>query len=239
VILGEGADAIARASAAATAWLADARPDDLLALIGRIDIAPGSMRLQLDASKLAERLFIEIDAIDTSQLTSCHPFQLRKRGVETRIILADAPTGQDETLIRNIARAHAWFEKIKAGSTFAQIADAEGTSRRRVQQMIGLAFLAPEIVQAVLDGKQPTGFTSDWCKTHDMPPDWSDQRALLATLLSPVPTPRTMEMPIADFGQFRPRLRGHSRSATKRKPDNPRKRRHNLRRTGDRLEFGK
>lgn len=182
VMLGEGADAIARASAAAAAWLADARPEDLLALIGRIDIAPGSMRLHLDASKLAERLSIEIDAIDTSQLTSCHPFQLRKRGVETRIILADAPTGQDETLIRNIARAHAWFEKIKAGSTFAQIADSEGTSRRRVQQMIGLAFLAPDIVQAVLDGKQPTGFTSDWCKTHDMPSDWSDQRALLATL---------------------------------------------------------
>lgn len=48
--------------------------------------------------------------------------------------------------------------------------------------MIGLAFLAPDIARNVLDGKQPVGFTSDWCKSLEPRSDLSDQRALLATL---------------------------------------------------------
>jgi site-specific DNA recombinase len=109
VMQGESADAIARASAAAAAWLADARPEDLLALVARVDIAPGSMTLKMDAVILAERIAIDAECINADALTSRHPFQLRKRGVETRIVMADTPAGQDETLIRNIARAHAWF----------------------------------------------------------------------------------------------------------------------------------
>ena len=62
------------------------------------------------------------------------------------------------------------------------IAAAEGTSKRRVQQMIDLAFLAPDIVRDVLDGKQPIGFTSDWCLRHEIPSDWSKQRAIVASL---------------------------------------------------------
>ena len=46
------------------------------------------------------------------------PFQMRKRGVETKLIIGDAPTGQDETLIRNIAKAHYWFAQIKSGKKY-------------------------------------------------------------------------------------------------------------------------
>jgi site-specific DNA recombinase len=56
VMQGESADAIACASAAAAAWLADARPEDLLRLVARVDIAPGSMTLKMDAVILAERI---------------------------------------------------------------------------------------------------------------------------------------------------------------------------------------
>lgn len=48
--------------------------------------------------------------------------------------------------------------------------------------MIDLAFLAPDIIRDVLDGKQPVGFTSEWLLRHDLPSDWQDQRALIATL---------------------------------------------------------
>lgn len=131
---------------------------------------------------LAQHLEIDPDSIEAERLASTHAFQLRKRGVETRITLGDTPTGQDETLIRNIARAHVWFERIKAGEIFTQIAMSEGTSKRRIQQMIELALLAPDIVRDVIDGKQPLAFTSEWCKTHKLPSDWSEQRALYATL---------------------------------------------------------
>ncbi len=48
--------------------------------------------------------------------------------------------------------------------------------------MIDLAFLAPDIIRDVLEGRQPLGFTSDWCLRHCLPSDWADQRRLLATL---------------------------------------------------------
>ena len=47
--------------------------------------------------------------------------------------------------------------------------------------MIDLAFLAPDITRDVLDGKQPIGFTSDWCLRHPLPADWSELRTLLAS----------------------------------------------------------
>jgi DNA invertase Pin-like site-specific DNA recombinase len=179
---GATADAIAQVSSCLAELIDDASAADLLALVERIDIAPGALTLKLHATGIAERLAVEPDHVDAGRLVSTHPFGLRRRGVETKIVLSDAPTNRDDTLIRNIARAHIWFESIRAGQTFDEIAAAAGTSKRRVQDMVGLAFLAPDMVRQVLEGRQPPGFTSDWCKAHELPSDWSDQRALLATL---------------------------------------------------------
>ena len=131
---------------------------------------------------VAETLSLDPETIDPITLHITAPFQQRKRGVETKFLLADAPASRDDTLIRNIALAHRWLERIKAGETFGDIATSGNTSKRRVQHMIDLAFLAPDIVRDVLDGKQPLGFTSDWCKARILPSDWQDQRDLLATL---------------------------------------------------------
>jgi hypothetical protein len=68
------------------------------------------------------------------------------------------------------------------GSTFDEIITQEGTSRRRIQQIIELAFLAPDIVQMISEGRQPIGLTSEWVLRHKLPSDWQDQRALFATL---------------------------------------------------------
>ncbi|AZQ68702.1 recombinase family protein [Silicimonas algicola] len=176
------AETIAQAAAALKRLGADPDRSGMLALVERIDIAPGLMILKLDADSVAAQLAMDATQIDAAALSRSHPFQLRKRGVETRIVLADTPTGQDETLARNIARAIEWLERIKAGETFGEIADAEGTHKSRVQQIIRLAFLAPDIVRDVLDGRQPLGFTSEWSLRNELPSDWQEQRALLATL---------------------------------------------------------
>ncbi|OYX44457.1 MAG: hypothetical protein B7Z02_04970 [Rhodobacterales bacterium 32-67-9] len=175
-------DEIARLRSRLEALTGAAGRADLLKLVGRFDIASGHLMLELDASALAGPLTLDVDRQDADALTKSVPFQLRKRGVKTKLVLADTPVGRDGTLIRNIARAHRWFNEIRAGRSFDEIAEAEGTSRRRIQQMIDLAFLAPDIVRDVLDGKQPLGFTSDWCLRHPLPSDWSAQRTLLASL---------------------------------------------------------
>jgi DNA invertase Pin-like site-specific DNA recombinase len=175
-------EGIGRLRLSLTELLSTRESGSLLCLIERIEITPGKLRISLSAAQLIEDLKISSESLDHDALTSRFPFQLRKRGVETKIILADCPTGKDEALVRNIAKAQSWFGQIRAGKTFAEIATTEGTSKRRIQQMIGLAFLAPDIVRDVLDGRQPLGFTSDWCLRHDLPTDWAEQRQLLATL---------------------------------------------------------
>jgi site-specific DNA recombinase len=156
--------------------------EGLISLVDRIKVTPGKIQITLNGTMLAKKLGLAEGASENDELMQSFPFQLRKRGVETKLILADSPTGIDETLIRNLARAHGWFEHLKTGKTFAEIAQTENTSPRRVQQMIELAFLAPDIVRDILDGKQPLCFTTEWCSRHSLPSDWRDQRQLLATL---------------------------------------------------------
>ena len=153
-----------------------------LALVGRIDIAPGRLTLMLDPPAIAARLGTDPDGLDPDCLASEHLFRLRKRGVETKLILAGAPGARDDILIRNIARAHNWLERIKRGDIYKQIATDEGISTSRIQKTVDLACLAPDLVTDILDGKQPLGFTTEWCKTHDLPSDWDQQRALLRAL---------------------------------------------------------
>ncbi|WP_187432279.1 recombinase family protein [Roseobacter fucihabitans] len=155
---------------------------DLLNLIARIDLSPGELTVAIDAVQLAAMIKAGVDEINEELQIITTPFLLRKRGVETKLVLCDASAGADETLIQNIAKAHLWFEQIKAGRTLSEIAKAEGTTNGRIYQLIDLAFLAPDIIRDVLDGKQALGLTSDWCVRHKLPTNWQDQRALIATL---------------------------------------------------------
>jgi site-specific DNA recombinase len=56
------------------------------------------------------------------------------------------------------------------------------SSKRRVQQLIDLAFLAPDILRDITHGTQPMVLTSDWCLRHEMPAEWQAQRQRIATL---------------------------------------------------------
>jgi len=154
----------------------------LFVLIDKISIEPGRITIALDHKNLAALFEATEQALIESALTFTLPFQTRKRGVETKLIIGHVEPEKDMTLIRNLAKAHKWFGMIKSGYTFDEIIKQEGTSRRRIQQIIELAFLAPDIVQMISEGRQPIGLTSEWVLRYKLPSDWQDQRALLATL---------------------------------------------------------
>lgn len=153
-----------------------------LDLTERIGLGPGLLSITINAEKLAALVEQVPGDVQQGHLTITAPFQLRKRGVETKLIFADESGDLDEVLIKNIAKAYDWYQQIKAGKTLSEIAKVDGTNNRRVQQMIDLALLAPDIVRDVLNGNGPIGLTSDWCMRHVLPADWSEQRALFATL---------------------------------------------------------
>lgn len=153
-----------------------------LVLVDRIDIAPGKIRIALSAESLAAQLNIDPARINEDLITTTSPFRLRKRGVETKLIIGDEPAEIDETLLLNIARANRYFDLVRSGKTFAEIAETEGVSKRRVEQLIELTFLAPDVIRAVREGRQPVGMTFDWLKRHAFSPIWTEQRDAFVTL---------------------------------------------------------
>ncbi len=113
------------------------------------------------------------------------PVQLKRRGVEMRIVMAGQqtePKPTDEALARLVARAHCWFEELKSGKTpkVQDIARREKMYPADVSRILPLAFLAPDIVTAILEGTQPVDLTAWKLKRlKDLPLDWQAQRELL------------------------------------------------------------
>jgi len=99
-----------------------------------------------------------------------------------KIIVGDGPANVDQVLVENVALANQWYRQLKDGLSYEAIAAKAGTSKRRVQQLVDLAFLAPDIVRDIVNGTQPLGLTSDWCLRHELPAEWQAQRQRIATL---------------------------------------------------------
>lgn len=122
------------------------------------------------------------DQINPDRLTIEAPFRTRRRGVELKLHLGDASPEVDQTLIRNIVKARRWLAMIIDGKTFTEIAKAEGTSKRRVPDIVDLAMLAPEFLDAIAKDEQPAGLTSDYLIKIGFPVIWSEQRQQFAAL---------------------------------------------------------
>ena len=148
------------------------------ALISSATISPGKLIVHLDSEAIADSIEVREDRIDRAHLRLEAAFQMRRKGVETKIILGGEPPEVDEVLVRNIVKARNWFEAIKHGETFATIASREGTSRRRIQDVIDLAFLAPDILQQVIAGTLPPQVATDVLIKRGVPGRWTEQRLL-------------------------------------------------------------
>jgi len=116
------------------------------------------------------------------------PVAFRRRGVEMRLVLPGVALSNDRsrcdpTLIKAIARGRAWFEELAAGRarSLRELAECNGITRRYVRRLVDLAFLSPELVEAILHGRQPIELTATRLTELDLPLDWTDQRSLLAS----------------------------------------------------------
>jgi site-specific DNA recombinase len=93
-------------------------------------------------------------------------------------------------LIKALARAHHWYEKVIQGRApdMRSLAREAGLTERYVGKVFRCAFLAPDIVEAVLAGRQPQDLNFDKL-CQDIPLSWAEQRNRLG--FSPAKTPRS------------------------------------------------
>jgi hypothetical protein len=78
-------------------------------------------------------------------------------------------------LIRAVARGRGWLEEIISGAVTnaEEIASRERCSVRHVNMTISLAFLAPKLVRAAVEGRLPRGINIE--RLRDAPAEWSRQ----------------------------------------------------------------
>ena len=154
----------------------------LLKLIERVDIRPGSITLKLDQDTVADVFELEPKRIDPDHLVIETCFRMRRRGVELKLHLGVAHTEVDQTLVQNVVKAKRWLALIINGKTFTEIEAAEGTSKRRVQDVVDLALLAPDVMNAIATGEQPDGLTSNYLVKTGFSAIWSEQSETFADL---------------------------------------------------------
>jgi site-specific DNA recombinase len=81
-------------------------------------------------------------------------------------------------LVTSIARGRRWLDEIVGAVTSVeQIAARENCSARQVNMTISLAFLAPDLVKAAIEGRLPRGIGI--ARLRDAPVEWSRQHAML------------------------------------------------------------
>ena len=151
-------------------------------MVERVDLSPGTLTVLLSRVDLARTLDRDADRINADELTLVSPFRMRRRGVELKLHLGEAPRDIDRTLVRNIVKAQKRMAMIIQGKTFCEIAETERISKRRVQDVIDLAMLAPDILAAIASGEQPQRLTCDHLIKSGVPSIWAEQRVLFARL---------------------------------------------------------
>jgi hypothetical protein len=108
------------------------------------------------------------------------PFRILKRGGRKEMQMPDGaalPRSTDSTLVKALARAFRWKRMLESGefATIGELAEREGIAVSYLTRVLRLTLLAPDIVEAILDGTQePDRTLSQLLET--LPTDWQSQR---------------------------------------------------------------
>lgn len=87
------------------------------------------------------------------------PFRIVKRGGRKEMQMPEGavqPRRTDSALVKALARAFRWKRMLESGeyATIAELAEREGIAPSYMTRVLRLTLLAPDIVEAILDGRQ-------------------------------------------------------------------------------------
>jgi len=112
------------------------------------------------------------------------PMTLKRRGGRKEIIVPQGLDGKTSSkqaaqnaILVAIARAFRWKELIESGrvKTLAEIARANKVDCSYVSRTLDLTLLAPDIIDAILDGREPSGLSLARLTKKQIPLLWEEQ----------------------------------------------------------------
>jgi site-specific DNA recombinase len=157
--------------------------DDPRAALVKVVVADKAVELTLDPTMVANASERE-PASDAPVILRIPALLKTFGGAQQMVDETGAPiqlTGPDRALQKAIARARRWARQIETGERTGadDIAAAEDLQSRYVDWILRLAWLAPDIIEAILSGKRLRDFTLTELITTDVPMDWRQQREML------------------------------------------------------------
>jgi DNA invertase Pin-like site-specific DNA recombinase len=166
----------------------DRRKELVTALIQKIVLNADCITIELSIVGLLKTLGLKAGETDTA--SSCYtiviPIELRRRGIETRLIVnnkgAAEASSADPGLLDLLRQARRLLGALTDGSglTIADLAERERMDVSDLSRALRFAFLAPDICQAIIEGRQPTELTRKRLfRLSELPNLWTDQRTLL------------------------------------------------------------
>jgi hypothetical protein len=184
---------VARADELASAWaeLLPARLREIVrALITRIDVKVDAIELRIASSRVATILNeiapTEPLSADAGEPITVHiPVHLKRAGLGTKMIVPGSNSAlakPDGGMIKLLVKAHRLHQKMLASkrSGIGAIAQDEGLTGSYFTRLLRLAWLAPDITQAILEGRHPPALTAiKLLRGEALPPDWDAQRSAL------------------------------------------------------------
>ncbi len=150
-------------------------------LIEQVRVGAEQIEISVSTVTLATVVGATIDAAGPNTLTLTQSVRVKRSGRAVRLVhesgqVAGA-TAPDETLLKLLAKAWRWWDVLAAGTiTIKELAAQEGVVDSYVSRVVRLRFLAPTLVEAVLEGRQPAALIGASLKAAGIEPLWQDQR---------------------------------------------------------------
>lgn len=157
----------------------------LIDILERAAVSPKELTLDIQrASLIPQKSMPSSTTQNTDIFTLTFPLQMKRRGVETKLIIGGVAIGQpDPGLIHLIAKARYWYDGLKTGriESIGAIAETEGMDNGDVSRWLPLAFLSPSIISDIIAGKHPVDLSARDLerKAPRLPLCWTQQRCFL------------------------------------------------------------
>ena len=162
----------------------------LTGLIDRTDVAADRIDIHLRPTQLAALLDVTATPLSSAADDEIQilpmSVRLRRAGRAIRMLIAGteafATAKPDARLVTLLIRARQFNATLLCsnGVPFTALAKREGVSPSYFTRLVRLSYLAPDLTEAILDGRQPPDLAADKLLAHSrLPLGWHEQRTVL------------------------------------------------------------
>jgi site-specific DNA recombinase len=183
---GEIGSAVRRSDELRSSWQlgnSETKRSLLQKIVVRITLKQSSLTIEIDRHALSglllDRVLPLAAELETTAFESA--FDIKRRGVETRLVLTDQSINNrepDAALIDLLRRANVYLGQLtdSANRSLTDVASLSGTDVSEVSRLLPLAFLAPKIAACIVAGCQPVELSAQrLSRIGELPHNWPDQ----------------------------------------------------------------